>query len=163
LASLAALAAKADDSAAPGIPRFVCRRCGRCCRGRGGVWLSTAEMRAAAQRLSEADLAAARLTPDGAQWRLGVGLDGRCAFYLAGCRLHPDKPRACRQWPFFYGPLKWEEAFLAARDDCPGLGGWTHADFLAAFAALGQPWPPKSFRASGQASAQRPLGASFGS
>jgi Fe-S-cluster containining protein len=95
--------------------------------------------------LSAAELTILCLEPDRGLWSVKVGSDGHCRLWAAeGCRIHRAKPLMCEAWPFFYGPLTEEEAFLAARDACPGLSGWDWAK-LKAEAPLG-PLPPKSFR-----------------
>jgi Fe-S-cluster containining protein len=126
---------------------FACARCGQCCRGRGGIWLTDQGREAAARALGVAaeGLAELCLEPDRGLWAVKAGSDGYCGLWDgAGCRIHAAKPLMCRAWPLFRGPLSEEEAFLAARDACPGLHGWDW-ERLKAAASPGSP-PPKSFR-----------------
>jgi len=87
---------------------FVCRRCGRCCRESGYVYLSDSEVDAIAGRLGM-DIEGfteryTRLT----QHRDGLSLveqdNGACIFLSEGgdCLIQAVKPLQCRQFPFVW-------------------------------------------------------------
>lgn len=60
--------------------------------------------------------------------------DGSCIMQEGAlCRVHPVKPKICREWPFLPALLNHADEFEAAKGACPGLaGGSSHADFLLA-------------------------------
>ena len=108
--------------------RFACRRCGTCCTGEPGYVIL---------RAGEADRIAAHLGLEPAAFRAqhtrrvpgGTSLreedDGRCAFFAAGCRIYPVRPRQCRTYPFWprivASPTAWrqEAAFCPGMDEGP--------------------------------------------
>jgi len=104
-------------------PVFSCRQCGECCRGERGILVTGAEHEAMAAYLglSPADFAARYLvaTPLGPQL---ASRHGACALQGDGlCRVHPVKPRICREWPYLSALLRHADEFEAAKGACPGL------------------------------------------
>jgi Fe-S-cluster containining protein len=106
--------------------RFACRQCGSCCTGEPGfVYL----------RAGEADRIAAHLGLDPVAFRArhtrrvpgGTSLceeeDGRCAFFEAGCRIYPVRPRQCRTYPFWQRVVASPEAWREEAGRCPGMDG----------------------------------------
>ena len=104
--------------------KFVCKRCGTCCRWEGAVKVSAAEVDAIAAFLAlPVDKFIAehtRITPDRQHLSLIENSDGACEFLttdagtgLACCRIDPVKPGQCREFP-----EKWN--FPNWRDLCPG-------------------------------------------
>ncbi len=113
-------------------PGFVCRRCGDCCRGVGGILVTPGEVEAVAAHLGLEPAAVIRDylvdTPLGLQ----VASPGGVCIFLEGglCRVHPVKPRICRQWPYLPALVADPEEFEAAREACPGLAAaGSHAAF----------------------------------
>ncbi len=104
---------------------FDCRRCGDCCLGRGGVRLNEEEAARAAAFLGMGldEFVRAFLVPGAPPWDIGCGESSRCLFSRPDglCRIHPVKPKICRDWPYLPGPLAVESAFLEAKSACPGL------------------------------------------
>lgn len=50
---------------------------------------------------------------------------GACVFYdvaTKGCRIHDEKPRQCRSFPFWPSNLRDEESWLVAGKSCEGVG-----------------------------------------
>jgi Fe-S-cluster containining protein len=131
---------------------FVCRRCGNCCRGRGGIHLGedglfslSLFLGLAVEDLKEVYLKSPAPGLYEVRSREAPGFP--CLFLEGGgCRIHPVKPLACRYWPFYRSLLQSEEAWREAGECCPGLSGADHSAFLAAFSALRLPFPPKSFK-----------------
>lgn len=115
------------------LPVFTCRQCGECCRGEKGILVTAAELAAMAGHLglSPEDLAARYLveTPLGMQLATRFGA---CVFQEGClCRVHPVKPRICRQWPFLPALLAHADEFEAAKEACPGiLADAGHEDFV---------------------------------
>jgi uncharacterized protein len=113
---------------------FLCQQCGECCQGRGGILPTPGEVELIAQYLK---MPVARLkqefielTPSGPAVKNRPG--GGCIFNEQGrCRIHPVKPRICRDWPFLPAILLHSEEFEAAKEACPGLDPDSrHEEFL---------------------------------
>ena len=102
---------------------FQCTRCGECCRGFGGTYVTAADMAAIAARVgcSPEDFSARYCRMSGGRPLLAQRADGYCVFYDGGCTIHPVKPRMCRRWPFIESvrtdPLNW--SIMAG--SCPGM------------------------------------------
>ncbi len=114
---------------------FSCRQCGECCRGEKGILVTAAELEAMAGYLD--------LSPDDFAYRylvatsLGPQLatrSGTCVMQEGSlCRVHPVKPRICRQWPFLPALLAHADEFESAKEACPGIGAdIAHTDFVQA-------------------------------
>jgi hypothetical protein len=114
-------------------PVFACRQCGECCQGAGGILVTPAETRALAEYLGLSPREFARRylvdSPLGPQV---AEKDGACVFLQeARCRVHPVKPRICREWPFLPALLAHPDEFEAAKGACPGLAPASrHQDFV---------------------------------
>jgi Fe-S-cluster containining protein len=116
-------------------PVFQCRQCGDCCAGRGGIFVKPQEVEDMAALL-EMPVAEFRrrfveASPRGP--RLTVA-DGVCVFLMEGnlCRVHPVKPRICRQWPFLPALLAHPDELEHAKTACPGINPeCTHENFVA--------------------------------
>ena len=112
---------------------FNCRQCGECCQGERGILVTDREALALAEflGLALADFRRDYLvdTPAGPQV---AALNGACVFLEGGqCRVHPVKPRICRDWPFLPALLAHADEFEAAKEACPGIEPQTrHEDFL---------------------------------
>ncbi|MFQ5744747.1 MAG: YkgJ family cysteine cluster protein [Acidobacteriota bacterium] len=108
--------------------RFVCGRCGNCCRGGAGtVRVTAAEISALARRLG-LDSATfrrryTRRLRDGAI-SLRLKRNGDCAFYdrKRGCTVYAQRPRQCRTWPFWRSVVHSQERWEKAARRCPGMG-----------------------------------------
>lgn len=116
-------------------PVFLCRQCGECCRGERGIVVTPAELAhlAAHLGLSPEDFSERYLvdTPMGPQV---ATLNGSCILQQNGlCRVHPVKPRICREWPFLQALLDHADEFEAAKAACPGLAADAqHEEFVKA-------------------------------
>jgi uncharacterized protein len=115
-------------------PVFTCQQCGQCCQGDKGILVTPAEMNALAEflGLSREELARRYLisSPLGLQV---AARNGACIFLEdKRCRVHPVKPRICREWPFLPALLAHADEFEAAKEACPGLApDCRHEDFAA--------------------------------
>lgn len=115
-------------------PVFSCRQCGECCQGKGGILPSPIERELIAQYLKISVAALIHLYLE--ETPLGLAVrnkpEGGCIFQEGSrCRIHPVKPRICRDWPFLPAILLHEEEFAAAKTACAGLApASSHTDFL---------------------------------
>ncbi len=104
---------------------FSCRRCGKCCEGRGGIVVGPRDLpRLCAHfRLPPEEVLVRYTERMAGKTVLRCGEDGFCLFFKAGagCSIHPARPSVCRAWPFFRGNLVDEVSFAMAREDCPGI------------------------------------------
>jgi len=102
---------------------FGCTRCGDCCRGFGGTYVSREDIAAIAAFLGNdlSDLMSRCCRPSGERYLLAQRADGYCIFWDQTCTIHPVKPRMCRRWPFIESVVA--DAFnwkiMAAL--CPGM------------------------------------------
>ncbi len=88
------------------LDRFLCRRCGRCCEGPGGLVFLTEEDAEGIARALDMDLyaftqACTRLAPNRRGLVLLDRADGACIFLTEQrtCRVQAAKPRQCRDFP----------------------------------------------------------------
>lgn len=102
---------------------FKCRRCGECCQGYGGTYLTPSDIDNIS-RFIESD-------PDkfvdqycnlsGSRPVLSQREDGYCIFWHRLCTIHPVKPLMCRKWPFLESILIDSTNWLTMADSCPGI------------------------------------------
>jgi Fe-S-cluster containining protein len=110
-----------DDLAPDDI--FVCTRCGDCCRGYGGTYVSPEDIGAIAAFIQSDPSGVVKryCQVSGGRYLLTQREDGYCIFWGGGCAIHPVKPRMCRRWPFIESvmtdPLNW--TIMASF--CPGM------------------------------------------
>ena len=102
---------------------FVCQMCGDCCRGYGGTYVCEADIRAIADYIGEdpARLKALSCRRSGSRYVLGQSDNGYCVFWDRLCRIHPVKPRMCRDWPFISAVLEAVDNWRIMADSCPGI------------------------------------------
>ena len=102
--------------------KFVCRRCGSCCRIKDGiVRVSADEIKRIAAFLGQDEVAfiagETEVAPDRKSLMLKSLPDGSCAYLTPDnlCRINPVKPDKCRTFP-----SEWANPDSAAV--CPVLG-----------------------------------------
>lgn len=114
---------------------FTCRRCGRCCQGKGGIVLAGCDIERLCRYLGldRATLLSRYAEQVGDMPRLVSRADGYCIFYEDGCGVHQARPDVCRAWPYFRANLDDRLSFAMARQDCPGIRATvSHEDFVRA-------------------------------
>lgn len=120
---------------------FVCRQCGQCCEGRGGIVLSEKDRDRLANFLdiSREKLISSYCETSNGKLKIRTGPDGFCVFFRQGlsCTVHAGKPDICRAWPFFRGNLEDPLSLAMAKDFCPGID--KDASFED-FATIGLAW-----------------------
>jgi Fe-S-cluster containining protein len=114
---------------------FSCIRCGNCCHGVGGIYLTQEEI----QRLSNHfSISYGEFIKEYCEYvqgkiRLRTKDSGVCIFYEdgVGCIIHEIKPYICSLWPFFPANIKDEQSFFVAKLSCPGINPEiTHKEFV---------------------------------
>lgn len=114
-----------DNTHLEPVDLFCCTNCGDCCQGYGGTYVNTSDIAAIAAflKMGLEDFKAACCQISGRRLVLAQSENGYCRFWSRdqGCRIHPVKPRMCREWPFIAGvaaePHNWE--LMAGV--CPGM------------------------------------------
>ncbi len=102
---------------------FECRRCGDCCKGFGGTYLTGEDIEAISRYIgSNPEKFIARYCSlSGTKPVLAQRSDGYCIFWDNNCTIHPVKPRMCLQWPFIESILVDAKNWLIMADSCPGI------------------------------------------
>jgi Fe-S-cluster containining protein len=102
---------------------FSCQRCGNCCKGYGGTYLTEPEIDTICRYLG---LSRKRFIKDycqisGNKPLVAQGKDGYCIFWDQLCTIHPVKPQFCRKWPFIESILVDAGNWQIMAASCPGM------------------------------------------
>lgn len=110
-----------DENASESI--FECRMCGDCCKGYGGTYVSETDIAAIAAYLDiDSNAFISRYCKrSGSKHLLAQQPNGYCIFWDKLCRIHPVKPRMCRQWPYIRSVLVDIGNWKAMASMCPGI------------------------------------------
>ena len=103
---------------------FECQQCGACCEGYGGTYVTEGDILAISDHIgiSAEDFIKKYGTKSGSGLVLVQGRDGYCVFAEQGrCKIHPVKPRMCRDWPFIEGVLRDPGNWYIMAGACPGM------------------------------------------
>lgn len=102
---------------------FTCRRCGQCCKGYGGTYITKNEIDNICRYLGlERNTFIERYCQmSGDRPVIAQGLNGYCIFWDRLCKIHAVKPRMCRNWPFIEGILVDAKNWQAMAASCPGM------------------------------------------
>lgn len=120
---------KTSPSSAPSSVKpedlFVCRRCGDCCKGYGGTFVTPDDIMRIALFIgaSPETFVETYCRMSGGRPVIAQKADSYCIFWDEEkmCLIHPVKPRMCRDWPFIESvardPANWE----IMSGVCPGI------------------------------------------
>ena len=102
---------------------FKCTRCGDCCRGYGGTFVTKAEIAAIAEYISldPAEVTEKYCRISCKKKILGQQENGCCIFWDGSCSIHPVKPKMCRSWPFIESVLLDISNWQIMAGLCPGM------------------------------------------
>jgi Fe-S-cluster containining protein len=102
---------------------FACQKCGECCRGYGGTFVSAKDIAAIARYLKIDDLEfiAKFCQQSGGKAVLAQGDNGYCILWDKQCTIHPVKPEMCQKWPFIESLLVDPKNWQAMASNCPGM------------------------------------------
>jgi len=117
---------------------FKCRRCGQCCKGYGGTYLSDGDIQniSAYIQADPVQFVDRYCSWSGDRVVLAQRGDGYCVFWDRLCTIHPVKPHMCRKWPFIESILVDSVNWLILADSCPGIR--TDIDFSLLVAVVRQ-------------------------
>lgn len=107
--------------------RFECTRCGACCRGRGRVEVSDADIESLASHLGLApDEFRRTYTRPGYKGRIDLRDQPNedCIFFdeKQGCSVYEKRPTQCRTYPFWKPVLHDRESWDEEARHCEGIG-----------------------------------------
>ncbi|MGD8342364.1 MAG: YkgJ family cysteine cluster protein [Desulfobacterales bacterium] len=102
---------------------FSCQRCGDCCKGYGGTYLTESDIERICRYLG---MTRVRFMRDVCQMSgdkplIAQAENGYCTLWDQQCTIHPVKPRMCRRWPFIESILVDAGNWHAMAATCPGM------------------------------------------
>ena len=112
---------------------FVCKMCGHCCHGEGGIVVSQKEQERIADflRIPVQTFLDKHTVIRGNKHVIRTGHTGFCVFFgEKGCSVHAVKPDICLAWPYFRGNIVDKVSWEMASEYCPGINLQVgHAEF----------------------------------
>ena len=111
---------------------FTCRRCGECCKGYGGTYVTENEINNICRYLGlERNKFIERYCQmSGDRPVIAQGSNRYCIFWDKLCIIHAVKPRMCRNWPFIEGIMVDPKNWQAMAASCPGMQAGADDDQL---------------------------------
>lgn len=102
---------------------FECTRCGDCCKGYGGTYLTESDINTISAFIGISALEFLRryCVLSGQRPILAQQANEYCIFYDQGCCIHEVKPRMCRQWPFIQSLMVDIANWRMMASVCPGM------------------------------------------
>ncbi|WP_456325329.1 YkgJ family cysteine cluster protein [Desulfonauticus submarinus] len=107
---------------------FVCKMCGECCKGEGGIRVTLPEIETMARYLKinkEEFIKNYCKYQNGHYYIREKEVNGEkvCVFLQenGGCAVHPCKPLPCKLWPYWRGILNSELDWRALKTFCKGF------------------------------------------
>lgn len=102
---------------------FCCQRCGDCCKGYGGTYLTPTDIDRISGYLG---IKRERFMRQFCQMSDGKPIiaqaeNGYCILWDHQCTIHPVKPRMCQRWPFIESILVDAANWRAMAAACPGM------------------------------------------
>jgi Fe-S-cluster containining protein len=102
---------------------FNCHRCGNCCKGYGGTYLTEAEIGYISRYLGldRNQFIRNYCQISGNKPLVAQGANGYCIFWDQLCTIHPVKPHLCQKWPFIESILVDVRNWQIMAATCPGM------------------------------------------
>ena len=102
---------------------FKCEKCGDCCKGYGGTFVTEEDIKAIAAYLKTDPKSFIKdyCYMSGSRPVLAQQKDGCCIFWDKLCTIHPVKPKMCKQWPFIKSVLIDVNNWQIMAGFCPGI------------------------------------------
>lgn len=114
---------------------FSCKKCGDCCKGYGGTFVTADDVEAIAAyiKTDPERFVADYCDMSGGKPVLAQADSGYCVFWDEVCTIHPVKPRMCRAWPFIESVLTDTNNWHIMASVCPGIRTDVSDDVIRAF------------------------------
>jgi len=102
---------------------FKCEKCGDCCKGYGGTFVTEKDIKAIAGYLKTDHKSFIKdyCYISGRRPVLAQQKNSYCIFWDKLCTIHPVKPKMCRQWPFIKSVLIDVNNWQIMASVCPGI------------------------------------------
>jgi uncharacterized protein len=102
---------------------FTCKKCGACCQGYGGTYVTKDNIQEIAAYIgTDPDAFVEKYCRlSGGKPVLAQQENGFCIFWDEVCTIHPVKPRMCREWPFIRSVLTDAANWHIMAASCPGI------------------------------------------
>ena len=102
---------------------FKCRRCGDCCKGYGGTFITEMEIQKIADHIhtDRKTFVENYCQFSGGKTILAQAENMYCIFWDGMCTIHPVKPRMCKKWPFIESVLSDVNNWHIMASLCPGI------------------------------------------
>ena len=102
---------------------FNCTKCGDCCKGYGGAFVTPDDIKAISDYLNaEPEHFIEKFCQiSGGKPLIAQSENGYCIFWNEVCTIHPVKPRMCKEWPFIKALLLDIENWHIMASLCPGI------------------------------------------
>jgi Fe-S-cluster containining protein len=102
---------------------FTCQRCGDCCRGYGGTFVTDEDIESLSRflNITSTRFVAEFCQISGVEPVLAQGNEGYCIFWNKLCTIHPVKPQMCKKWPFIESVLVDVTNWQMMASSCPGI------------------------------------------
>ena len=102
---------------------FSCQKCGECCRGYGGTFVTEKDIETISRYLKiDTQRFITRFCQlSGGKAVLAQGENGYCILWDKQCTIHPVKPEMCKKWPFIESLLVDPKNWQAMASSCPGI------------------------------------------
>ncbi len=102
---------------------FECTKCGDCCKGYGGTYLTESDIIkiAAFVDVDIVEFKRRYCVLSGNRPVLAQRANGYCIFFDQHCSIHAVKPRMCRQWPFIQSLMVDIANWRIMAGVCPGM------------------------------------------
>ncbi|CAN2042254.1 Zinc/iron-chelating domain-containing protein [Candidatus Magnetomoraceae bacterium gMMP-15] len=102
---------------------FECKKCGDCCKGYGGTYLTQQDVKKIANyiKTDTSTFVEKYCQISGKNLVIAQAENGYCIFWDKLCTIHPVKPRMCKAWPYIKSVLKDEMNWKIMGSCCPGI------------------------------------------
>ena len=102
---------------------FKCTKCGDCCKGYGGTFVTAKEIEAIAAHINTdpKSFIADYCHLSGNKPVLAQRSNGYCLFWDEICTIHPVRPHMCKSWPFIKSVLVDTNNWQIMAGLCPGI------------------------------------------
>jgi Fe-S-cluster containining protein len=102
---------------------FECQKCGDCCKGYGGAFVSDYDIERISRFLNidQGFFLSEYCDWSGKRPMIKTAESGYCIFWDALCTIHEVKPRMCKIWPFIESILVDTSNWSIIKSMCPGV------------------------------------------